>query len=194
MILYKKQKGLYMIKKKCITRCSLSILLFLFSIKSNETILKKIDLQLKAIEKTEKKIESIHNFLGESIKKEKEQKLEKLAGILNKQKNELLKEGLGKIKKEATLSKALQIAIQYGEKNTVNEILKMFPEKIQINKSMLELLEQYNLILEHKILNNKNIDDKKIVVIEKDQLPNVINLESAFQLFTKQPKLLKIKS
>lgn len=157
-----------------------------------ETILKEISSQITEIEATEKKIDDINNFLDESLKKEKEQKLEKLAGVFDKKNNELLKEGIGKIRDEATLKKALQLAIKNGEKNTVAEILKRFPEKIEINKTSLDLLTKHNLIIDHKILNGTNIDDKKIMVIEKNELGKIIKFEEALKLFIKNPKLLAI--
>lgn len=187
-----------MIKKKIEKSCALFMILLLTSMPGTETetILKEILSQITEIEATEKKIDDINNFLDEIPKKEKEQKLEKLeklASVLNKKENELLKEGLGKIK-EKTFEKAFQIAIKNGEKNTVAEILKHFPEKIEINKTILDLLTKQNLIIDHKILNERNIDENTIVVVEKDQLKNIINLEGLIKLFSKNPKLLEIKS
>lgn len=166
MILYKKQKGLYMIKKKCITRCSLSILLFLFSIKSNETILKEIDLQLKAIETTEKKIESIHNFLDESIKKENQQKLEKLGSALNKQKNKLLQEGLGKIKKEKANPSHDEI-IQIFTKTFEGEFAK------DKNKAMESLINIVSLL--------DGTDNKKVDHTKKKLEQLILNLNSTIK-------------
>lgn len=188
-----------MIKKKIEESCILFMILLLTSTPGTETetILKEISSQITEIEATEKKIDDINNFLDESLKKEKEQKLEKLeklAGVFDKKNNELLKEGIGKIRDEATLKKALQLAIKNGEKNTVAEILKHFPEKIEINKTILDLLTKQNLIIDHKILNERNIDENTIVVVEKDQLKNIINLEGLIKLFSKNPKLLEIKS
>lgn len=188
-----------MIKKKIEKSCALFMILLLTSMPGTETetILKEISSQITEIETTEKKIEDINNFLDEIPKKEKEQKAaaatEKLAKVLSKKKNELLASGLGKIKEE-TFEKALQIAIKNGEKNTVAEILKRFPEKIEINKTSLDLLTKHNLIIDHKILNGTNIDENKIVVVEKNELEKIINLEEAFKLFSKNPKLLEIKS
>lgn len=183
-----------MIKKKIEKSCALFMILLLTSMPGTETetILKEISSQITEIEATEKKIDDINNFLDESLKKEKEQKLEKLAGVFDKKNNELLKEGIGKIRDEATLKKALQLAIKNGEKNTVAEILKRFPEKIEINKTSLDLLTKHNLIIDHKILNGTNIDDKKIMVIEKNELGKIIKFEEALKLFIKNPKLLAI--
>lgn len=161
-----------------------------------ETILKEISSQITEIEATEKKITDIKNFLDESLKKQQQQRAEateKLANVFNKKKNELLEQGLGKIKEES-FQKGLQIAIQAGEKNTVAQILKRLPEEIKIDKSVFDILSKYNLITEHKILNDKNITDEKIMVIEKDKLPKIINLEEALKVFIKNPKLLEIKS
>lgn len=184
-----------MIKKKIEKSCALFMILLLTSMPGTETetILKEISSQITEIEAIEKKIDDINNFLDESLKKEKEQKLEKLAGVFDKKKNELLKEGLGKIKEE-TFEKAFEIAIKNGEKNTVAEILKCFPEKIEINKTILDLLTKQNLIIDHKILNGTNIDENKIVVVEKNELGKIINLEETYKLFSKNPKLLEIKS
>lgn len=174
------------------------MILLLTSMPGTETerILKEISSQITEIETTEKKIEDINNFLDEIPKKEKEQKkaeaTKKLADILDKKKNQLLNEGLGKTKEES-LEKAFQIAIKNGEKNTVAEILKHFPEKIGINKTILDLLTKQNLIIDPKILNGTNIDENKIVVVEKNELGKIIKLEEACKLFIQNPKLLEIK-
>lgn len=144
-----------MIKKKFEKSCALFMILLLTSTPGTETetILKDISSQLTEIEATEKKIENINNFLNEISKKEKEQKqaaTEKLANVLNKKQNELLKEGLGKITKQQEL--------------THQDIIKNFIQELKTNykdnkEKTIEKLN--NIVFRLDGSDNKEIDKSK---------------------------------
>lgn len=142
-----------------------------------ETLLKEISSQITEIEATEKKIEHINNFLDESLKKEKEQKLEKLAGVLDKKKNELLASGLGKITKQPKLShydiiknfiQTFKTDYKNNKEKTIDKLNRIVFELDQNNNATIATTKKelekliFNLNLQKEWQKQESIIDKII--------------------------------